>query len=71
MRPKSFATGYTQKNHTSAKHSLFSTYVAALASSSYPNLQANNRLSALHGLGAKGGKRRLNTQRWVWLIGPL
>lgn len=63
MRPKSFATGYSRKNHTSSKHSLFNTYVAALALSSYPNFQANNRLSALHGLGTKGGKKRLNTQR--------
>jgi len=54
-----------------AKYSLFNTYIAALALSSYPNFQANNRLSALHGLTTRGGRGGLNTQRWVWLIGPL
>lgn len=71
MRPRSVVTNKGGKNHLSIKYSLFNTYIATLALSSYPNLQSNNRLSALHGLTTKAGKRRLNTQRWVWLVGPL
>lgn len=53
------------------KYSLFNTYIATLALSSYPSLQSSNRLSSLHGLTTKRGKRRLNTQKWVWLVGPV
>lgn len=71
MKFKSANSSLNQKKHLAIKYSLFNTYMAILSLSSYPNLQSNNRLSALHGLATKKGKRKLNTQRWVWLVGPV
>jgi hypothetical protein len=71
MGSKAISTNTGRRGYLSIKYSLFNTYIAALALSSYPNFQSNNRLSTLHGLTTKAGKRKLNTQRWVWLVGPL
>lgn len=59
------------KKHITAKYALFNVYLATLSLSTYPSAQSNNRLSSLRGLVTKRGRRRLATQKWVWLVSPL
>jgi hypothetical protein len=63
--------GKNNTSHLAIKSTLFHTYLTTLTLMSYPNASTNNRLSSLHGLGARGGRRRLSPQRWFWLVGPL
>lgn len=71
MDPKLPSRSHKQQSYLLTKHSLFSVYLATLSKSSYPSFKSNNRLSSLHGLTSKKGKKSMNPQRWVWLVGPV
>lgn len=53
----------SNRGYMLVKYSLFNTYLATLALSSYPALQSSSRISSLHGLTTRRGKRGLNTQK--------
>ncbi len=71
MDVKTWSTRKGGLAHLALKSTLFHTYLTTLTLTSYPNSLTNNRLSSLHGLSARGGRRRLSPQRWFWLVGPL